>query len=163
MKNLISTSYGTFRATFSDRGLCSLEFPGTFPESESSDEAPSPFFERTVQGLRSFLAGVAPAETPTIDLADQGTAFQRAVWEQLLSIPWGQTTTYGELALRLGKKGSARAVGASCGANPIPVFIPCHRVLGAGSNLTGFSGGLEWKRRLLALEAPGLFSSLKAA
>lgn len=85
-----------------------------------------------------------------VPLAPRGTAFQRRVWDALLAIPYGETRTYGELAAALGS--SARAVGSAVGKNPVSVIIPCHRVLGAGGSLTGYAGGLDRKRALLALE-----------
>lgn len=88
----------------------------------------------------------------SVPLLLSGTAFQQAVWHKLLDIPYGQTTTYGTLARALGKAGAARAVGAACAANPIPILVPCHRVVGSGGTLTGFAGGLELKAKLLALE-----------
>ncbi len=87
-----------------------------------------------------------------IPLAPNGTEFQKRVWQQLLKIPYGQYITYGEQARRLGQPKSARAVGAANGKNPIGIIIPCHRVLGASGCLTGFAGGLETKRQLLAIE-----------
>ena len=81
-----------------------------------------------------------------------GTPFQRAVWETMLSIPRGATVSYGELARRVGRPGAARAVGQAVGANPIPLLIPCHRVVGADGSLTGFGGGLPLKRALLRQE-----------
>ena len=87
-----------------------------------------------------------------LPLAPAGSPFEHAVWDLMCSIPWGRTMTYGEMADALG--GTARAVGGACGSNPIPVVIPCHRVLGAGDRMTGYSGrgGVETKRRLLMLE-----------
>jgi len=82
----------------------------------------------------------------------RGTAFQRAVWAEVAHIPYGATTTYGEIAQRIGRPGAARAVGAAVGANPLPILIPCHRVIGAGGSLTGYGGGLEVKAALLRLE-----------
>lgn len=82
----------------------------------------------------------------------RGTPFQRAVWAKVASIPYGTTTTYGEIAQRIGRPRAARAVGAANGANPLPILIPCHRVIGAGGSLTGYSGGLEAKAALLRLE-----------
>ncbi len=87
-----------------------------------------------------------------LPLAPQGTAFQRSVWDLLATIPWGETTSYGAIAQALGKPGSARAVGAANGANPLPIVLPCHRVVGADGSLTGFGGGLEAKRWLLGHE-----------
>lgn len=82
----------------------------------------------------------------------RGTPFQKAVWAQVASIPYGTTTTYGEIARSIGRPGGARAVGAANGANPLPILIPCHRVIGTRSSLTGYGGGLEAKAALLRLE-----------
>ena len=86
-------------------------------------------------------------------LAPQGTEFQRRVWQELRRIPYGETISYGELARRIGRPDAIRAVGAANGKNPIPIVIPCHRVIGSDGSLTGFGGGLSIKRRLLDLEA----------
>ena len=88
----------------------------------------------------------------------QGTPFQLTVWDQLVTIGWGQTATYGEIAGRLGMTGhGSRAVGMANGRNPIPIVIPCHRVVGADGTLTGYAGGVERKQALLALETDSLF------
>lgn len=84
-----------------------------------------------------------------------GTPFERAVWELLCEIPIGQTRSYGQLAAALGKKGAARAVGLANGKNPLPILVPCHRVIGANGKLTGFGGGLWRKELLLGLECGG--------
>ena len=89
-----------------------------------------------------------------LPLAPRGTPFQLRVWAELQRIPYGRTTSYGELARRLGDPGLCRAVGAANGANPISIIIPCHRVIGADGSLTGYGGGLPIKRALLALEQP---------
>lgn len=81
-----------------------------------------------------------------------GTDFQKKVWDELTKIPYGETISYGELAVRLGDKNKMRAVAAANGANPIPVIIPCHRVIGADGSLTGYGGGLDVKKKLLELE-----------
>jgi methylated-DNA-[protein]-cysteine S-methyltransferase len=85
-------------------------------------------------------------------LAPEGTQFQQEVWRQLLTIPYGETISYGELARRVGNPRASRAVGAANGRNPLPIVIPCHRVIGASGSLTGFGGGLPIKAALLALE-----------
>ena len=85
-----------------------------------------------------------------------GTPFQKAVWAQVARIPYGTTTTYGEIAQRVGRPEAARAVGAAVGANPLSIFIPCHRVIGADGSLTGYGGGLEMKAALLQLEGISL-------
>ena len=115
-------------------------------------------FAQAEKWLKAYFAGEQPAQLPP--LAPQGTAFQREVWQILLEIPYGQTVTYGEIARRLAKKRgiaamSAQAVGGAVGHNPISLMIPCHRVLGAGGSLTGYAGGMERKKALLALEAAG--------
>ncbi|MFC3284651.1 methylated-DNA--[protein]-cysteine S-methyltransferase [Litchfieldella rifensis] len=89
--------------------------------------------------------------TFSLELAPQGSDFQRAVWAALLRIPYGETRTYGDLARRLGRDKAARAIGAASGANPLPLLIPCHRVVAVDS-LGGYSGGQALKKRLLALE-----------
>jgi O-6-methylguanine DNA methyltransferase len=87
---------------------------------------------------------------PPLDL--HGSDFQKQVWAVLLTIAPGSTLSYGEVARRLGSPHATRAVGGACGANPVPVLVPCHRVLAANRKIGGFSGGLEWKRKLLAVE-----------
>jgi methylated-DNA-[protein]-cysteine S-methyltransferase len=109
----------------------------------------APFAPALAQ-LEEYFAGLRRAFQ--LPLALQGTAFQRAVWQGLREIPYGQTVSYGELARRLGLAGGARAVGLANGANPLPIIVPCHRVIGADGSLTGFGGGLSIKRALLSLE-----------
>ena len=89
-----------------------------------------------------------------LGLAPRGTAFQLAVWRELQRIPYGATISYAELARRIRRPAAVRAVGAANGANPIPIVIPCHRVIGSDGTLTGYGGGLDKKRALLALEQP---------
>jgi len=105
--------------------------------------------------VRSQLTAYFARELRTFDLelAPEGTPFQLSVWKALSGIPYGTTISYGELATRLNRPGASRAVGAANGANPIPIIVPCHRVIGANGTLTGFGGGIETKRHLLALEA----------
>jgi methylated-DNA-[protein]-cysteine S-methyltransferase len=104
------------------------------------------------QALNAYFNGEVDAidEIPT---ATGGTSFQREVWKALREIPAGTTTSYGQLATKLGRAGSARAVGAANGANPIPIVVPCHRVIGANGSLTGFASGLPRKRWLLDHES----------
>jgi methylated-DNA-[protein]-cysteine S-methyltransferase len=107
--------------------------------------------------LTAYFAG----ERVTFDVPYvlHGTEFQRRVWTELATIPFGETTSYGELAERLGRPSAARAVGRANGTNPISIIVPCHRVIGAGGGLTGYGGGLPRKRYLLAFEqgTPVLF------
>lgn len=91
-----------------------------------------------------------------LPLAPEGTTFQKSVWQALTEIPFGETRSYRDIAVRLGQSGAMRAVGGANGANPIPIIIPCHRVIAADGSLGGFSAGLWRKQKLLALEAPAL-------
>ncbi len=116
------------------------------PEWREDPDALTPVSDQ----LDQYFAG---ARTDfDLDLAPQGTPFQLEVWEQLRAIPYGETISYGELAKRVGRPGGARAVGAANGQNPIAIIVPCHRVIGADGSLTGFGGGLPWKRWLLERE-----------
>ena len=93
-----------------------------------------------------------------LPLASEGSEFQKKVWAELRRIPYGETASYGDIARRLGYEPViSRAVGAANGANPIPIIVPCHRVIGSDGSLTGYAGGLERKKTLLDLEVPGLF------
>ena len=105
--------------------------------------------------LEEYFAG--SRKTFDLPLRPNGTDFQRRVWKELLQIPYGQTATYGEIAKRIGNPNAARAVGQACNANPIPIFIPCHRVVGSNSCLTGFALGLDVKSALLERERETLF------
>ncbi|MFK0291163.1 methylated-DNA--[protein]-cysteine S-methyltransferase [Streptomyces sp. NPDC090442] len=116
-----------------------------------------PPFAETIAQLRAYFRG----ELTTFDLplALHGTLFQRRVWAALCAIPYGRTVSYGQLAERLGNPTASRAVGLANGRNPIGIVVPCHRVVGANGSLTGYGGGLDRKRRLLAFESTtdGLF------
>jgi len=111
-------------------------------------------FSRAKEQLREYFDGTRREFDLPLDL--RGTGFQLMVWRELARIPYGETISYGELARRIGQPDASRAVGAANGANPIPIVIPCHRVIGANGSLTGFGGGIETKKRLLALERPDL-------
>jgi methylated-DNA-[protein]-cysteine S-methyltransferase len=122
--------------------------------------AAAPFVRVQAQLLEYFSGARRTFDLP---LAPQGTPFQRRVWRALSTIPYGETLSYGELARRLGLVGGARAVGLANGANPLPIVVPCHRVIGADGTLTGFGGGLHIKRSLLALEGAACAVDLFAA
>ncbi len=107
-------------------------------------------FADAIGQLQAYFAG--ELRQFHLKVAPEGTPFQQAVWRQLQSIPYGETISYGELARRVGKPLAARAVGAANGCNPLPIVVPCHRVVGANGSLVGFGGGLPIKAALLALE-----------
>jgi methylated-DNA-[protein]-cysteine S-methyltransferase len=114
-------------------------------------EAPdNPILMRTAQQLREYFAGTRSRFD--LDLEFAGTEFQKKVWAALLTIPFGETRSYSEIARQIGNPSAVRAVGAANGKNPISIVAPCHRVIGASGKLTGFAGGLEAKEQLLTLE-----------
>lgn len=141
--------------------LTALSFEGACPSSSVNPGAetvkPLPIFDETCRWLDIYFNGGVPDFTPALNL--QGSAFRQAVWKILLEIPYGATTTYGAIAARLvrGTPGrmSAQAVGGAVGSNPIPLIIPCHRVIGADGSLVGYGCGLWRKEKLLALEKQG--------
>ncbi len=154
----ISTPEGRFTAHYSENGLAGLNFPqhgraGLPPSQDVPPRVPAKvrdWHRATQSALKKILAGNKPGHFPPLDPA--GTEFQKRVWDALRKISLGETKSYGEIAEAIGKPKAVRAVGGACGANPIPVLVPCHRVLAANQKLGGFSGGLDWKRKLLGRE-----------
>ena len=131
----------------------------TYEPSHDGWEPDDDAFPEAVEQLDAYFAG--DRTEFHLDLNMVGTAFQRRVWEALLTIPYGETRSYGEIARQIGAPGAFRAVGLANGHNPIGIIVPCHRVIGSNGSLTGYGGGLDRKRALLALEksrtAPALF------
>jgi O-6-methylguanine DNA methyltransferase len=157
----IVTADGEFRARYSENGLCGLDFPGrerAIKGRPNEDEAPEQILRWhavTCKALACALAGRPAENLPPLDLA-VGTGFQQQVWQALRRIACGETWSYGRVAESIDRPKAVRAVGAACGANPIPVFVPCHRVVAAGDRLGGFSADLNWKRKLLQREGADL-------
>ncbi len=153
----IPTPDGEFTAHYSEKGLAGLDFPRTKqPGRRAAATNPIPLIIRTWHGttvtaLKKLLQGEKPAALPPLDWSGN-TEFQKQVWRVMAKIPRGKTLSYGEIASAIGRPKASRAVGGACGANPIPVLVPCHRVLASNQKIGGFSGGLEWKRRLLDRE-----------
>ncbi|WP_302441954.1 methylated-DNA--[protein]-cysteine S-methyltransferase [Colibacter massiliensis] len=148
---------GPLTLTANDDALTGLWFEtGTYTPDFSKDcVKKETALLKTVSGqLDTYFAGRRPQWD--IPLQMEGTAFRRAVWDILRTIPYGETVTYGEIATSLaaqsGKRASARAVGGAVGHNPISVIVPCHRVIGSDGSLTGYAGGMDRKKYLLALE-----------
>ena len=146
---------GRMTMTSNGTALTALWFDGTRSANCFSDEmsvtAMLPVFEETHRWLDLYFSGKQPDFIPPI--APKGTPFQMKVWENLLTIPYGKTVSYGDVARRFSSKMSAQAVGGAVGRNPIGIIIPCHRVIGADGSLTGYGGGLERKRWLLEMES----------
>jgi AraC family transcriptional regulator of adaptative response/methylated-DNA-[protein]-cysteine methyltransferase len=154
----IETSDGVFTASFTERGLARLEFPSNGQTSgreiqRSTSVLPKlPVWQQlTATALRQILSGKSPTKLPPLDLS-AGTGFQRRIWSALQRIPLGETKSYSEVAAAAGRPQAVRAAGSACGANPIAVLVPCHRVLSEGGGLGGFSSDLRWKRILLSRE-----------
>lgn len=140
---------GQLRIWASDAGLTGISL-----NVDSPDSVPPPnrhTLQATVQ-LEEYFEG--DREEFELDLAAEGTAFMQAVWGRVAAIPYGETRSYLELARELDNPGAVRAVGMANGRNPLPIIIPCHRVIGSDGSLTGYALGLDIKRRLLALENP---------
>jgi len=143
---------GTLRLVAEELGLRTVWFvrgrKEEKPDAEWKEDAA--FFVEVIRQLNAYFAGeLKEFEIPLLML---GTEFQKRVWKALLTIPYGETMSYGELAKKIGEPKAVRAVGAANGQNPLPIIVPCHRVIGSDGSLTGFGGGLENKKKLLELE-----------
>jgi O-6-methylguanine DNA methyltransferase len=156
----VDSPIGALRLASTERGLAYVALPraggrglagwiARFAPEARREVAFAPHRDATRQ-LLEYLDGKRTAFELPLDL--RGTPFQRAVWQALLDIPYGQTRSYGDVASALGQPGAMRAVGSANGANPVPLIVPCHRVIAAGGKLGGYGGGLDLKRRLLAME-----------
>jgi methylated-DNA-[protein]-cysteine S-methyltransferase len=152
----IATRDGIFLAHYSEKGLAEIDWPKVGRASPRAAKkeivtAKIRAWHRTTEtALKKVLAG-KKSKLPPLDWTGK-TEFQKSVWRQMLKISTGKTKSYGEIASAIGNPKAVRAVGGACGANPVPVLVPCHRVLAANKKLGGFSGGLDWKRSLLKRE-----------
>jgi len=152
------TPLGEMLLIASEDGLIASTLPGTdwptrldeYGHRHPQDALQQAPLRRFTDALDRYFDG---AEIPIdLPLAARGTPFQTAAWAVMRAIPRGQVISYGELAARSGHPRAARAAGSACGANPLPIFVPCHRIVAAGGGLGGFGGGLQLKRRLLEME-----------
>ncbi len=157
MKHLyttLKTPIGLLTLVSSDRGLTAVlweEDHSLHEQFEAAvEDVTHPVLQHARQQLNEYFAGARRTFTVKLDLV--GTPFQVRVWDALRGIPFGQTRSYSDIADQIGSRKAVRAVGAANGRNPVPIIVPCHRVIGADGTLTGFAGGLEIKARLLALE-----------
>lgn len=155
------STQGNLYLAATERGLAGMWFTDQrhLPDVSSlqrnvdvGQERISHVLQETQKQLQAYLAGKLQQFDLPLDLS-AGTAFQQAVWQALLKIPFGQTTSYGDLSRRIGKPLAVRAVGTAIGRNPISIIVPCHRVVGADGSLTGYAGGLHRKEAFLTLEA----------
>ena len=149
-----SSPVGKILLAANEKSLTGLWFYGAkyFAASIESErtEVLTPVLEQTERWLDIYFSGHEPDFVPPLKL--NGSAFRRSVWDELMKIPYGQTASYGEIALRLGVN-SAQTIGGAVGHNPISIIVPCHRVLGADGSLTGYAAGVDKKMRLLELES----------
>ncbi|MDM0104245.1 methylated-DNA--[protein]-cysteine S-methyltransferase [Variovorax sp. J22R24] len=150
----IDSSLGGVTLAATDKGLAGVWFDQQrhWPDTAGwQADANHPVLMEAAAQLMDYFAGRRKHFDLTLDLS-HGTAFQQSVWQALLAIPAGQTTSYGALSAGVGNPAAVRAVGAAVGRNPISVIVPCHRVLGSDGSLTGYAGGLDRKTALLELE-----------
>ena len=148
---------GTLTLVGSDRGLAAILWQDADPSRVGpgaiAEDTRHPILRQAQQQLEEYFAG--RRRTFSVKLDPSGTDFQNKVWKALRTILFGQTRSYGQIADQIGSRKAVRAVGAANGRNPIPIIVPCHRVIGADGTLTGFAGGLAIKAQLLALEGAG--------
>jgi methylated-DNA-[protein]-cysteine S-methyltransferase len=149
-----TSGLGALEVEAAESGVTRVRIGGRGKPREAGEGKALALAQQTAQELAGYLAG--RLRSFTVPVAADGTAFQKAVWAELAKIPYGKKRTYGELAATLGRPRGARAVGAACGANPVPILVPCHRVVGSNGSLGGFGAGLTVKRKLLDLEGGSL-------
>jgi methylated-DNA-[protein]-cysteine S-methyltransferase len=147
---LVDTPIGRLRLVSDGTHLQRIEFEGQYDTAKPVSEALDPVLSACASQLREYFAG--ERDRFDLPLAADGTAFQHRVWAALAAIPYGQLRSYRDIAEAIDKPTAVRAVGAANGRNPLPIVVPCHRVIGSDGSLTGFAGGLEAKTRLLQLE-----------
>ena len=145
----LETPIGTLRLVSNGRQLTAIEFDGQYGADEGQ-EVRDAVLAACADQLTDYFA--ARRQTFDLPLAASGTQFQRSVWDALARIPYGELRSYGDIARSIGNPAAVRAVGAANGRNPLPIVVPCHRVIGSNGALTGFGGGLEIKSYLLELE-----------
>ena len=146
----VDTPIGALTLVASEGGLRNVLWPGRLAPDDALAES-APLLDDAARQLQEYFAGDRTAFELALDL--EGTRFQRKAWLALAEIPYGETRSYAEQAARLGRPHAVRAVGHANGRNPLPIVLPCHRVIGSDGSLTGFGGGLQVKRALLDLEA----------
>jgi len=154
----VTSPIGALLLISDGEALTGIHFDGRHGMAPTPGGEHDPVIVEAARQLRAYFAG--ERHSFALPLRPAGTEFEVEVWEELRRIPYGETLSYGELADRVGNPSAARAVGRANACNPIPIVIPCHRVIGADGSLTGFGGGLDTKRRLLDLERGALAFSL---
>ena len=147
---LLDTPIGTLRLASDGSHLVKIEFEGQYRADTAESDSSDPVLLASADQLREYFAG--QRNSFDLPLTARGTPFQQAVWSALAAIPYGELRSYRDIASAIDKPTAARAVGAANGRNPLPIVVPCHRVIGSDGSLTGFAGGLQAKTCLLELE-----------
>jgi methylated-DNA-[protein]-cysteine S-methyltransferase len=156
-QHTLTTPVGALLLIGDGQCLNAIHLPGRHSPPAGAAHQPEAFAEPVAQ-LEDYFEGRRTSFD--LDVAPAGGAFDLAVWERVAAIPYGRTASYGQVARDIGHPDSARAVGASNGRNPLPIVVPCHRVIGSTGRLVGYGGGLDTKRRLLELESGGVQQQL---
>ena len=154
VSKIVDSPIGKLTLVATDDGLAAIlwenDRPRRVPLNIDGEDSAHPVLVEAERQLKEYFAGTRKAFAVKLDVS--GTPFQRKVWNALLTIPFGETRSYAEIAAQIGNPSAVRAVGAANGRNPVSIITPCHRVIGTSGHLTGFAAGLEIKARLLALE-----------
>ena len=149
----LNTPFGLATIRASDIGITELSFSN---EKEQEEDKPNEHIHSCKEELKAYFEGkLSLFETP-IDMSS-GPPFHQKVWKELLQIPFGETRSYLDIAIKLGDRNAVRAVGTANGKNPIAIVVPCHRVIGSNGSLTGYAYGLDMKQRLLMIENPDVY------
>lgn len=145
----VATPIGTFGVAVDDEGVCELRFAG--PAGPVREDLDDPLLTSATTQVTEYFAGTRTVFDLPLHVRS-GSEFERAVWRAMMAIPYGRTRSYGQIARDVGEPGWAQAVGTACHRNPLPLVVPCHRVIGADGKLVGFGGGIKTKQWLLQLE-----------
>lgn len=151
ISKVIDSPIGCLQLVANDHALSELNWPEQHTDGLAQSGKPSKILDQAEEELRLYFEG--QLQVFHVPLTPKGTAFQQQVWARLATIEWGKTCSYKTVACGINKPAATRAVGTAIGKNPLPIFIPCHRVVGSDGALTGFSGGINVKRQLLAHES----------
>ena len=151
----LQSTFGTFTLVASEEGLQRIAFgPSESSSEDSAKDRSSAIAQQAAEELEAYLNGELKHWSVPLDLNGSGTNFQQEVWQELLNIPYGETRSYSEIACKIGKPNAVRAIGQANHRNPLPIVIPCHRVIGQNGSMTGYGGGIPLKEKLLELENP---------
>lgn len=147
----LDSPIGSLTIEASEKGLTEIRLPNTSTQRKTKNQATNLMLRDALAQLKAYFHG--ELKSFTLPLFPRGTDFQQRVWQQVQTVTYGETVSYAQIAKAIGKPTASRAVGMAVGRNPLPIVVPCHRIIGSNGSLTGFAGGLETKRWLLTHEA----------